>query len=119
MNWTKTFAKVEKALGFKLYEWQKSYIRMDIDEIPVGGRGNGKTLAYILRHLLNYEVKYADYSVVSGKYYGHYDDWYYQPWFIFPCDEFPSREYVSRWYPRYVIDIDRLLKEHEIETCFR
>lgn len=114
MNWNKIFKKIEKHFGFKLDNWQKDYISMKIDEIPVGGRGNGKTFAYILRHLLNYEVKLGDYKYAFDN--GKAVDSDY--WFIFPCDEFRSAQYMRNWYPRYVIEIDQRLKFIGLETCF-
>lgn len=43
--------QVEKALGFKLYDWQKAYI-LDKGLLPVGGRKNGKTLAVMLKCMM-------------------------------------------------------------------
>lgn len=62
MIYEKTFEKIEKTFGFKLHDWQKDYISMKIDYIPVGGRCCGKTFAFILRQLLNYEekIKFGD-----------------------------------------------------------
>ena len=45
-EWNKTFEEVEKALGFKLFHWQKTYV------VGVGFRRWGSTTACILRDLL-------------------------------------------------------------------
>ena len=44
------FMKIEKALGFKLYDWQKNYILEKSNEV-VNKRASGKTTAHILRIL--------------------------------------------------------------------
>ena len=113
MVWDEVFKKIEKHFGFKLHDWQKDYISMTIDFIPVGGRKNGKTFAYVLRHLLNYEVKIGDYeyAFLRAGTEGHY-------WLVFPRDEFRSLDYINRWYPQYVIKIDKELKQIGIDTCF-
>lgn len=114
MNWEKTFEKIERGFGFKLYDWQKDYISMKIDFIPVGGRCNGKTFAYVVRHLLNYEVKIGDYKHV----FGYIDQTGHQWWMRFPRDEFRDHKYMNHWYPQYVIDIDKKLKSIGLDTCF-
>lgn len=42
--------RIERALGFKLYEWQKEYILGRLNTRPIG-RIQGKTTAHILRQL--------------------------------------------------------------------
>jgi hypothetical protein len=42
--------RMERALGFKLYEWQKEYILGRLNTSPCG-RLQGKTTAHILRQL--------------------------------------------------------------------
>jgi hypothetical protein len=42
--------RIERALGFKLYEWQKEYILGRLNTSPYG-RMQGKTTAHILRQL--------------------------------------------------------------------
>lgn len=45
--------RTEKAIGFKLYPWQREYIkRKDYDEYFLTARRSGKTTAYMLRILL-------------------------------------------------------------------
>lgn len=107
MDWENVFKKIEQALGFELYDWQKDYISMKIDSIPVGGRRNGKTVAYIVRHLLNYEVKLGEYVDVFKWRNGY-----------FPCDRFTSFQYTHYWYPQLVMDIDCKLKSVGLDTCF-
>ena len=52
----KMFEEVEKALGFKLFFWQKTYIAEGIF------RRTGRTTAEILRDLLGFNVSPIDYS---------------------------------------------------------
>lgn len=114
MNWDKTFKKIESHFGFKLHDWQKDYVSMKIDSIPVGGRANGKTFAYVLRHLLNYEVKLGDYkcAFVNAERTGQY-------WLMFSCDESErNSSYTKHWYPKFVMDIDQELKSIGLDTCF-
>ena len=110
MNWNKTFKKVKEALGFELYDWQKDYISMKIDHMPVSERRTGKTTAFILRYLLNYEVKIHSHKKFwSGPYYVS----------LFPVDEYwVNHAYIHGWYPGYVMEIDRRLKSVGLETCF-
>lgn len=50
--------KIEKALGFKLYDWQKDYIFNDnINAMPKSVRNTGKTVAVITKFLLDYKNK--------------------------------------------------------------
>ena len=54
--------RIEKALGFKLYKWQRDYI-LDKGPIPtyvLRGRGNGKTVAVMTKFILNYKGKPID-----------------------------------------------------------
>lgn len=51
------FEKVEEALGFKLFFWQKNYI------LTGNFRRFGRTTAEILRELLNVEAEPIDYTV--------------------------------------------------------
>lgn len=52
----KTIAKVEKALGFKLFIWQKTFIERGIF------RRYGATTAEVLRDLLNVSAQPLDYT---------------------------------------------------------
>ena len=107
MNWNKTFKKVEEALGFKLYNWQKEYIRMDCDDMP-SYRACGRTTAFVLRYLLNYEVKICRSCLKLPEYY----NW------AFPIDEEHGKNYKREWYPWFVKDIDTKLKHTGLETYF-
>lgn len=50
------FKKIEKALGFELFTWQKTFIIMGTQ------RRNGKTLSMILRDLFMPETPYIDFT---------------------------------------------------------
>lgn len=52
----KTLAEVEKALGFKLFIWQKTFIERGVF------RQSGATTAEILRDLLNVNASPLDYT---------------------------------------------------------
>lgn len=102
----KHFEKINKALGFELYQWQIDYIRGDSDYIP-SGRCNGKTLAFVLRQLLNYEKQRP---VIA-----RYDEFYEN----FVCDREDPPSYVKDWYIRFVYDVAYKLHQSGIETCFK
>jgi len=53
------FDAVEKALGFRLFSWQKEYIELGC---CYADRRTGKTTAMILHHLLSIEEKPIDFS---------------------------------------------------------
>lgn len=53
------FDAVEKALGFRLFSWQKEYIDLGCG---YADRRTGKTTAMILHHLLSIEEKPIDFS---------------------------------------------------------
>ena len=117
--WNRTFKKIEKALGFKLYKWQRNYIMMSSDYIPYD-RGCGATTAFILRHLLDYGEKIGTYQ--DSLLFKSYKNINYNLYFnIFPVDRDRDcySDYVFKYYPNYVIKIDRLLKSVGIDTCFR
>lgn len=59
--WDKAFKEVERALGFRLFAWQKDFIQQTD---PVNyGRRSGKTTAYILKLLLsNVDGRPLDFS---------------------------------------------------------
>ena len=46
------FHRICKAIGIKPFKWQKEYALGKILELPRGGRGCGKTLAVMLKLLL-------------------------------------------------------------------
>lgn len=70
---------IEKALGFKLYEWQKAYLVGETFKEPTGRRV-GRTTAYIVKLLLTNERvidsnKYKDiqqYKDHGGSHYGDF-----------------------------------------------
>ena len=55
-KWDSFFEKVEKALGFKLFYWQKTYILKDCY------RRSGGTTAMVLKRLLDTEAEPIDFS---------------------------------------------------------
>lgn len=55
-EWDSLFEKVEKALGFKLFFWQKTYI------LRLGYRRSGETTAMVLKKLLDTEAEPIDFS---------------------------------------------------------
>lgn len=55
-KWDSLFEKVEKALGFKLFYWQKTYI------LRLGYRRSGETTAMVLKKLLDTEAEPIDFS---------------------------------------------------------
>lgn len=55
------FRWIGEALGFELYPWQKLYLLGDKEVMPIG-RGNGKTLAHILRLLLEDDSPISAYN---------------------------------------------------------
>ena len=55
------FDTVEKALGFRLFGWQKDYIISDC-AYTYASRRTGKTTAHILRYLLNVNKEPIDFS---------------------------------------------------------
>lgn len=59
-KWDDLFEKVEKALGFKLFYWQKTYI------MGMNWRCSGQTTAIILQELLKTEATPIDYSRPRG-----------------------------------------------------
>jgi hypothetical protein len=45
------FKGIKEAFGFELHDWQKKYLKGELDSFP-NGRGNGKTFAMNLKALL-------------------------------------------------------------------
>lgn len=45
------FKRIEEVFGFELYDWQKKYLKGELDSFP-NGRRNGKTFVTILKGLL-------------------------------------------------------------------
>ena len=101
----KYFSKINKALGIELRDWQKAYIRGDSD-LLLGGRGSGKTLAFVLRQLLNYEVR-VPFSEECSKFYVG-----------FSCDRNEPSNYMHDWYIQFVYNVARRLDDAGIETRF-
>lgn len=78
---------------------------MDSNYIEAG-RCNGKTLAFVLRQLLNYEVR-LQFNPNPEKFYEN-----------FVCDREAPANYVRSWFITYVYDIASALNLHDIETRF-
>lgn len=120
MTWNKTFKKIEKALGFKLYDWQKAYISLESDFVPEG-RCVGATTAFILRWLLNYGEKIDNFEPYENDQIEHARDARrgLNYWELFPCDNpMLSVQYVVHIYHRMVVEINYKLHQAGIDTCF-
>lgn len=101
----KDINKINKALGFELYDWQVAYIRGDSDYMQTD-RATGKTLAFVLRQLLNYEVR------VSAP---HNANEIYE---MIVCDRNLPKSYTHDWFPRFVCELAVKLDNAGIETVF-
>lgn len=106
MIWKNSFEKIEKAFDFKLYDWQKDYISMKIDSLPIGGRCTGKTFAFVIRQLLNYETRHV-FPTIKMDLYNY-----------IVCDRNNPAEYVHDWFPNYVREINMKLNAIGLETMF-
>lgn len=60
--------RIEQALGIELYSWQRLYIITGIWQ-PPEGRRHGRTLAYILRLLLDQSKPLLIYSISDARAY--------------------------------------------------
>lgn len=107
-EWKALFEKINAALGIELYPWQKDVIMLRSACIP-SGRRNGRTLAFVLRELLNLK------GPLERSFETH-DGISYKSGFL--CDRYYSRFYAHSWYPKTVIEIDDKLQAAGIETCF-
>ena len=113
MQWNKKFKLIEKALGFELKQWQRDYISMKTDFILETRRQTGKTTAFILRHLLNYENQLYMHIV----YCRGYQD--IPECLCFPCDnDKPERmnEYYTNFYVYEVMSLYNKLHTVGIKT---
>lgn len=108
----RTIKLIEKALGFKLHEWQIDYISMKSEYLPED-RGCGATTAFILRRLLNYGDKLGTYIILEP-----YNADKIEYWRQFPCDREYPLKYRRSFYMFMVIRLDRALKSVGIDTCF-
>lgn len=78
MNITKEMIPlIEKAMGFKLYDWQKKYLMGEEHEVP-NGRAVGRTTAYIIRLLLtnNKPIEIGDVGRYADRSDSHYKHWF-------------------------------------------
>lgn len=78
--------KIERALGFKLYDWQKKYIKNEPHKRP-HGRRTGFTTAYCIK------LAMANDEPVSTK-----DLWLY-------ADGYHGTHYDLAWFPKFFLDI--------------
>lgn len=80
---------IEQALNLELYEWQRLYIITGIWQ-PPKGRHNGKSLAYILRLLLDQSKPLLIYSISNARAYADnpFTEKQYEPVSTFYADWF-------------------------------
>ena len=107
-EWEELLEKVNIALGFELYPWQKEFIMLKPVKTP-RERCSGHTTAFILRELLNLE------GPLERSFRVH-DGIAYTSGFL--CDAYYSRFYAHSGYPHFVIEIDDKLQAAGIKTCF-
>lgn len=81
--------RIEQALGLELYEWQRLYIITGIWQ-PPKGRQHGRTLAYILRLLLDQSKPLLIYSISDARAYADnpFTERQYEPVPTFYADGF-------------------------------
>lgn len=91
-----TIQKIEEIFGFSLYDWQKQYLKGEIEH-RIGGRINGNTFAYCLKFLLS-----------DGDFVRKEDVFRYR-------DEEHGTQY-SRWFKGYCLQINELLVENGFKT---
>lgn len=89
--------KIEKAFGLSLHDWQKSYLKDEIDFIP-NGRTNGKIFVVCLRTILtgDKKLKKTELSKFTGV--------------------FNIRKRNAEQFCLELMRIDKVLKENGIET---
>lgn len=115
----KTIKRIEKAIKIKLYPWQKEYIKgsRPLGEEILCQRANGKTLAYIIRTLLNHggnvtvaQLKnYAD-EPNNGNYARYFAYWAYE--INEQLKAAGVYEYIAKQADKW-----RLLRKFEIKKC--
>lgn len=111
--WSRTLKKVEKVLGFKLYDWQKDYIMLKSDWMP-SERASGRTTAFILRHLLNYGGQMDHFVTDQLHHYPLQIGW---DWWQFPDSlHEPENLIVYSWYAREILEMAIMLYWAGIET---
>ena len=99
----KVISKIEKALGFKLYAWQKRYLFLDDMKINPDYRGCGNSTIYAVKKLLTLDKK------ISLNWPS--DD------IRFLIDHRPEFSGMQNIMKPFILDIDRKLKSSGFETC--
>lgn len=90
----KMIPRIEQAVGFPLYDWQKDYLLGNTRTV-IGGRRNGNTFAYIVKLLLSdgEPIKRRDLLKYLDGEYGN-----------------------RRWFTDYVLEINDTLMKAGFET---
>ncbi|MBW9298288.1 hypothetical protein D9N16_05835 [Lactococcus raffinolactis] len=99
----KVISKIEKALGFKLYAWQKRYLFLDDMKINHDYRGCGNSTIYAVKKLLTLDKKISlnwDSNDIR-----------------FLIDHRPEFSGMQNIMKPFILDIDRKLKSSGFETC--
>lgn len=91
-----TIGKIEDVFGYSLYEWQKKYLKGEIELRP-SERRNGKTFAYCIKLLLS-----------DGEKIGKRDIFRFR-------DEEHGVSY-PRWFKGFCLEINDKLVENGFET---
>lgn len=89
---------IEKAFGFRLYKWQRNYL-LGKRRCRTRHRRNGNTFAYSIKLLLSDGEPIKPELLEYGRY----------------TDEFHGK-YYRIWFAKYLLDIDRTLKEAGFKT---
>ena len=99
----KVISKIEKALGFKLYAWQKRYLFLDDMKINPDYRGCGNSTIYAVKKLLTLDKK-----ISLNR---HSND------IRFLIDHRPEIIGMQNIMKPFILDIDRKLKSSGFKTC--
>lgn len=86
--------KIENIFGFSLYDWQKEYLKGEIERRTIG---NGKTFAYCLKLLLSDGAKINKRDVFRYR------------------DEDHGASY-PKWFQRFCLEINQRLIENGFKT---
>ena len=94
------FERIEKALGFKLYDAQKGYLLSKNRYMYARGRGSGKTLAYCIKLALSEGIpldmrkseEFSDREEPHSYNKGYFRDMFYKVWASLKKQGFKVRE---------------------------
>lgn len=105
--------KAERALGIKLYEWQRAYLTDEPIKISISimGRVQGHTTAYILKLLLE-DTEAAALDLTSRRAIAEVMDW----WSFSTYHNRYSNIGYADWFKRMLVDIKRCLHDAGIAT---